>query len=105
MVQAEARHGEEGAPRGETSSQHTDFLRLDDRALVPPTAASQVLPSASGPTSINALIGFQANSRKEFNESPDLDSADLTDDEVARYLSHFREGLAEQLLADRPLQE
>lgn len=67
--------------------------------------ASQVPPSASGPTFINALIGSQANSRKEFNESLDLDSADLTDDEVACYLPRFREGLAEQLLADRLLQE
>ena len=55
-----------------------------------------------GAVSINALIGQSANHREAFNEYLGLDSSDMTDEEVARYLPRFREVLAERLCANRP---
>ena len=55
-----------------------------------------------GPVSINALIGRLANHRETFNEYLGVDSSDMTDEEVARYLPRFREVLAERLFAVRP---
>ena len=57
------------------------------------------------PASVNALDGRPRNSRDLFNESLGLDSADLSDEEVARHLPRFREVLAEGLCAARPLPE
>ena len=55
-----------------------------------------------GPVSINALIGRLANHRETFNEYLGVDSSDMTDEEVARYLPRFREVLVERLFAARP---
>ena len=55
------------------------------------------------PASINALEGpWVSSSRHEFDEMTGLDSSDLTLDETARYLSRFRELLAEERFASRP---
>ena len=55
-----------------------------------------------GPVSIDALIGQLANHRETFNEYLGVDSSDMTDEEVARYLPRFREVLAERLFTARP---
>ena len=57
------------------------------------------------PASINALDGVPRNSRDVFNEYLGLDSADMSDEEIARHLPRFREVLAEGLCAARPLPE
>ena len=53
-----------------------------------------------GTPSINALMGQPANHREAFDEYLGLDSSDMTDEEVARYLPRFREVLAERLRAN-----
>ena len=56
------------------------------------------------PASINALVGVPYNGREVFNEYLGLDSADMTDDEIARLLPRFREVLAERISAQPPLE-
>ena len=59
------------------------------------------------PASINALtVGSEPHySHDVFNEYLGLDSADMTNEEIARHLPRFREWLAERLMAPRPLPE
>ena len=56
------------------------------------------------PASINALVGGPHNGREVFNEYLGLDSADMTDDEIACHLPRFREVLAERISAQPPLE-
>ena len=53
------------------------------------------------PISINALVGVPRNGRVVFDEYLGLDSADMTDDEIARHLPRFREVLAERISPSR----
>ena len=53
------------------------------------------------PFSINALVGVPRNGRVVFDEYLGLDSADMTDDEIARHLPRFREVLAERISPSR----
>ena len=49
------------------------------------------------PASINALASVPHNGREVFNEYLGLDSAGMTDEEIARHLPRFREVLAERI--------
>ena len=63
------------------------------------TVLTNYLREDGGPASINALVGVPHHGRDVFSEYLGLDSADMTDDEIARHLPRFREVLAERLFA------
>ena len=66
------------------------------------TVLTSYLREDGGPASINALLGQPANHRETFEEYLGLDSSDMTEAEIARYLPRFRELLAERLYANQP---